>query len=117
MDDRRNNAHYNQNFLYTINPSHKNTKIKNIIRLEKYAGDWRDGVKTGFGIIEIEKYAHREINLFSNQNSPQTAVVETAFYEGCWKKGVYDGWVGSTFLDAINLIRWTVVFGREYRYA
>ena len=80
-------------YLYGNNLFSNLKKNKTLLRLEKYAGDWRDGIKNGFGIMETETYNPPEKKLFPNQITPRTTIVETIFYEGCWKDGLYDGWV------------------------
>ena len=78
-----------QDFSY----SKKETRI---LRLEKYAGEWRDGIKNGFGILEIEMYTPQKSHLFPIiQESTKYNITETISYEGCWKDGVYDGWVST----------------------
>ena len=84
---------YNQDVLNTTGRPSSDKKNKTLLRLEKYAGNWREGIKNGFGIMEIETYNPPERKLFTSQRTPRRTIRETIFYEGCWKGGHYDGWV------------------------
>ena len=97
----RHNIFQYHNLESATKPS-RNSKSNNIIRLEKYAGDWRMGVKDGFGTLEIERFGPTERNEFWHFNPPKTAVVETLYYEGCWRNGMYDGWVGNKTIILIS---------------
>ena len=63
------------------------------LRREKYAGDWREGLKEGFGILEVEHFAIPETDEFPTTMHHDNVGDATRCYEGCWKDGVYDGWV------------------------
>ena len=99
IDPRRTNgntSNINSNYLYNTQDFSYSKKETRILRLEKYAGEWRDGIKNGFGILEIEMYTPQKSHLFPIiQESTKYIITETISYEGCWKDGVYDGWVST----------------------
>ena len=87
------NAMVNQMAYQSNWESGRVAKFGQILRREKYAGDWRDGLKDGFGIFEVEQFAISEADEFAKVRKSNNEVVATLCYEGVWKEGVYDGWV------------------------
>ena len=93
-------SNINSRYLYNTQDFSSNQRETRIVRLEEYAGEWRDGIKNGFGILEIEMYTPQESRLFPIQDSTKYNITETLSYEGCWKDGFYDGWVSTFFLGS-----------------